>query len=80
MLTTLSGTAADEQAEGAAPASPPSTPPEPGQPNQQGTSAPSTPTEAAQEPLPHPPEDQLYRNEEELKEFLDECEKWIRDW
>ncbi|CAK9015314.1 unnamed protein product [Durusdinium trenchii] len=74
------GTAADEQAEGAAPASPPSTPPEPGQPNQQGTSAPSTPTEAAQEPLPHPPEDQLYRNEEELKEFLDECEKWIRDW
>ncbi|CAK9011838.1 Hypothetical protein SCF082_LOCUS11264 [Durusdinium trenchii] len=35
---------------------------------------------AAQEPLPHPPEDQLYRNEEELKEFLDECEKWIRDW
>eukprot|EP00913_Durusdinium_trenchii_P011820 g11102.t1 len=58
------GTAADEQAEDA--------------PNQQASSA-ST-TEPAREPLPHPPEDELYRNEEELKNFLDECEEWIREW
>ncbi|CAK9002882.1 unnamed protein product [Durusdinium trenchii] len=63
------GTAAGEQVENAPP-------------NQQTASAASTTTEPAREPLPHPelPEDQLYENEEELKNFLDECDEWIRDW
>ena len=69
MFTSLSGTAAGEQVENAPP-------------NQQTASAASTTTEPAREPLPHPelPEDQLYENEEELKNFLDECDEWIRDW
>ncbi|CAK9016847.1 unnamed protein product [Durusdinium trenchii] len=61
------GTAADEQVEAAPP-------------NQEVASAPTTTADPAREPLPHPPEDELYRNEEELKNFLDECEEWIRDW
>ena len=45
-------------------------------PDQEDASA----AEPTREPLPHPPEDELYQNEEELKNFLDECEEWIRDW
>ncbi|CAK9087613.1 Probable protein phosphatase 2C 64 (OsPP2C64), partial [Durusdinium trenchii] len=38
-------------------------------PDQEDASA----AEPTREPLPHPPEDELYQNEEELKNFLDEC-------